>query len=271
MIDDLRHLDETSNKLLKGGHVKEAIDCFDLALQRRKELLGPTSHAFHLSCLNLAATFMQIAMDPNHSMTKRSRISLLSRAEELSQNSDSSKVTVWYNLAKLYQLENDLNLAYKYLKMALVTQSRLRGIKDRRISIDMHLNMSSILSRSNKHKMALRHARTALALTEGCLANEKKQHISCAEHNDGREDSINCNTTSDNANRNWSEILAISFYNVGTQYEHLKDFKASRYAYECGAKVASLLGDDKDIKKKLEVASKHLKERSIDKLATNNH
>lgn len=271
MIDDLRHLDETSNKLLKGGHVKDAIDCFDLALQRRKELLGPTSHAFHLSCINLAATFMQIAMDPNNGMAKSSRVSLLRRAEELSQNNESSKVAVWYNLAKLYQLKNDLKLAYKYLKMALVVQSRLRGIKDRRISIEMHLNMSSILSRSNKHKMALRHARTALALTEGCLANEKKHLISCAENNNEREDSVNCNISSDNLNRNWSEILAISYYNVGTQYEHLQDYEASCYAYECGEKVASLLGDDKDIKEKLEMASKHLKKRSTDKLATNNH
>jgi tetratricopeptide (TPR) repeat protein len=268
MVDNLRHLDETSNKLLKGGHFKEAIYCINFALQRRKELFG-NSHAFNLSCLNSAATFIHIAMNPNHDMNTKSRISLLGRAEELSQSNDTSKIVVWYNLAKLYQLKNDLNLAYKYLKMALGSQSSPRENKDHELSIELHLNMTSVLSELNKHKMALCHAKLALALVEGYIANQQEQHILRTETIDGKEDSTHIMVSLENISRNWLEILALSYYNVGTQYEHLNDLKASSDAYECGVKVAALLLDDCDIKRDLEVAHQDLKTRILDDEATN--
>lgn len=269
MVDNLRHLDETSNKLLKGGHVREAIYCINFALQRRKELFG-NSHAFNLSCLNSAATFIHIAMNPNHDMNTKSRISLLGRAEELSQSNDMSKIVVWYNLAKLHQLENDLKLAYKYLKMALGSKSSQRECNDHQLSIELHLNMASILSKLNKHKMSLCHAKVALTLVEEYIANEQEQQVLRKEKIDGREeDSTHIMVSLENISRNWLEILAVSYYNVGTQYEHLKDLKASSDAYECGVKVAALLIGDCDIKRELEVAHQDLKTRMIDDEATN--
>jgi hypothetical protein len=104
---------------------------------------------------------------------------------------------------------------------------------------------------------------------KGCITEEQKQQISSTKHFDGREESIDWMMSFDNLSRNWLEILAISYYNVGSQYEHLKDLKASRHAYDYGTKAAALLRDDNGIRRKLEVANKYLKTRTTDDVATN--
>lgn len=263
MINDLRHIDETSECLLEKGYVKEAVDCMELALQQRFNLFGSDSHAYKLSSSNTATRLTQIATSSLYDLKSHSRISLLLRAEYLHKSNDSFRVMIWYHLAKLFQLESNIKESLRYLNKGLASQSMItiRTANDRKLCIEIHLCMSSILSMLKKHNMSLRHARIALKLIERIIVTEKETNITSLLCTEVGGDVSNSYSSLNLLDQHWLAILAISYYNIGTQYEHLRDFNASCDAYEYGLKAASLIGDTNDIRRKLEKAYKVLRSR----------
>lgn len=262
MSNDLRHLDETSENLLKRGHVKEAIDCMELTLQKRQNLFGQDSHAYKLSSSNTASKFAQIAISSFYNFKNESRIKLLLRADYLNKSDDSSRVMIWYHLALLFQSSGNTKEAVRLLKKSLAYPSMitLRTVYDRSLCIDIHLSMSSILSLLKRHEMSLRHSRIALKLIERIIVTEEETNI---EELDGTHGKMsNYSSRLNHLDRRWLEILAIAYYNVGAQYEHLRDFRASCCAYEYGLKAASLLSDTHGIRRKLEIAFKFSRDKN---------
>ena len=119
------------------------------------------------------------------------------------------------------------NVALQYLDSVLAIELSINQQSD--ISTARtHLNICAIESSLGKHKVALTHAQKALEIARICCKNEA------------------------NAGKDLSATLAIAFYNVGTELEHLKNYKEAYEICQVGVDMCGkLLGSQHVLCEKL--------------------
>jgi len=146
-------------------------------------------------------------------------LELLKKAEILTERDPAGRAVTFNNLACYYRRQGKLHSALQYLQNALKIEAKLARVDN---PADTYLNTCAVLSQLGRHQSALEHAQQALIL----LQEELSRVVGPMA--DGKE--------APKADR--IAVLAISYHNVGVEYEFLKKFDQSLQSYRKGVEVA---------------------------------
>lgn len=286
-IKALTKIDDTSNKLQSRGYDREAIDCMQLGLLKRHDIFGPNSTEFVSQCKEVVKTCNSLALKCT-SLDKHFKfqdaVDFLNFALTIAKH-DQVALTLG-NLAQVYAHKGEYTKALKYLEEAKIAgQSQLgqgqqqhqqhETANDNNV-IDYaktHLNMCAILSTLGKHSEALENANNAIQILKQNMQCKKSSSSSSSLETvddssiplslegtkqvppeNGKNDLIRTvqeerNIT--NKGIEFIETLAISYYNVGVEYEHLGCFKKSCDVLREGIEIAQFLDGDHQVTKSL--------------------
>lgn len=284
-IEALAKIDETSRKLQNEGLDREALDCMQLGLLKRRELFGPKSKELSSACRNVGEALNNIALKnisasvPNFNLA----IEYLKQAVKLMQNDDAGKHSTFLNFAALYQKRGEPRVALRYLKQVLAIQQSQPGLTSDDKRATVHLNVCATLSCLGKHESALRHAKIAIRILENLLqeSSQRTQNDSQGQltrtTSSSRKMIPDMEAIDENASGLHSvdeqvlfhsdekiiEILAASYYNAGVEYEHLGDIQTSYHKYQHGNRISASLGDHNAITKALNASSQALVTRIV--------
>ena len=166
-IEALTKIDETSRKLQRQGLDREALDCMQLGLLKRRELFGPKSKELASACRIVGEALNSIALKNVDASNFSDAVEYLKQALKLMQNDDFGRHETYLNFAALHQKKGQPRVVLRYLRQVLTIQSQLCFSDD--IRANVHLNVCATLSRLGKHESALRHAKIAIKILENLI------------------------------------------------------------------------------------------------------
>ena len=270
-IEALVKIDKTSLKLQRQGLDREALDCMQLGLLKRKNIFGPKSQELASACKYVGETLNKIALKKANGCNYDDALVYLKQALKLLQNDDVGKHETYLNFAAIYLKKGKAKVSLHYLRQVLGVQSQSCISDEKRAKV--HLNICAILSQLGKHESALRHAKIAITILEKSVKDfEAKSEKSRSIDTGSRRMVLDMESIDENGSGLYSceehlfsdvdskiiEILAASYYNAGVEFEHLGDIQRSYHKYQQGSRIAASLGCQHDITKTLNESSEAL-------------
>lgn len=277
-IEELTNINETSKRLQKEGLDREALDCMQLGLVKCKEIFGPKSEELTSACRTVANELNNTALKNIHESHFNEAAKFLKQASLLfRKNDDFGRQQTYQNFALLYQKKGQPKMTLKYLKQVLSIHSKFLGPS---LDVDdiqrahVQLNICATLSQLGKHESALRHAnlaiRTLKSQTNGDTIENHQNYDLSVPRLSLEMDAIGENesgasfiSVEENMNPKLVEMLALSYYNAGVEYEHLNDIHRSYHAYQQGIEIAFSLGCHHEVTKVLNSSSQELHKRIL--------
>ncbi len=227
----IARVDEEAERLRGDDRGLEALSLMEKGLVLRHSLCGKDGAELWDACKPMAELCNMLAMRILNGGDYSLSLELLKKAELLSERDRGAQASTFNNFAVYYRKIGKLHAALTYLHKCLGIEEELEAVG----VADTHLNLCAVQSQLGQHEKALEHAQEALILLQ---------------------EELYVNTPGDNADDVDSSdrfsVLAIAFYNIGVEQEHMYQYEQSFRSYSKGAQVAAKhLGADSGIAKTL--------------------
>ena len=237
----LQNIDETSRRLQEQGLKKEALDCLQLGLLKRKELYGCKSAELQNECKRVGKLFVEICK----TLEVDEGIDYLHKALKIVKSDRRTKLHIFQLLAELYFQSKHHFMALKCARQVLSLQKSLGDCE-----IDCAaamLNVCFHLSNMKKHEAALKQAEAAIELLRPKMP--RPNSMQTIRENSDTESVAESETLSTlKTDMRVVEVVALGYHNAGVQFEFLGDIKNCYYIFRHGGEIASqFLGQDHTI------------------------
>jgi len=223
MFDDgedklLERMDEKADDLCEKEKYLEALTIMEKALVLRHSTYGKDSTQLWKACSKMAAVCNLYAMRLLNADKFEMTMELLKKAEVLCERDRKGQATTFNNLAVYYRRQGKVHAAMAYIQKALDLEVEMKLPT----AADTHLNMCAVLSQVGRHVTAIGHAQEALILLQSELYQRKREGA--------KDPSVKTDER--------VAVLAIAYYNIGVEQEHMKKYLQARRSYEKGLKIA---------------------------------
>jgi tetratricopeptide (TPR) repeat protein len=226
----IARVDEEAERLRGDDRGLEALSLMEKGLVLRHSLYGKDGAELWDACKPMAELCNMLAMRILNGGDYSLSLELLKKAELLCERDRGAQASTFNNFAVFYRKIGKLHAALTYLHKCLSIEEELEAVG----VADTHLNLCAVQSQLGQHEKALEHAQEALILLQ---------------------EELYVNTPGDADEAGSSDrfsVLAIAFYNIGVEQEHMYQYEQSFRSYSKGAQVAAKhLGADSGITKTL--------------------
>ena len=230
------------------GYDREALDCMDIGLAKRKEFFGVESKELILACKRVGQTCNKAAEKLIDEGKLDIALEYLKWGEHVTKNDPKNLQAIFNNMASLHRKKGILKSSLRYLELSLDLEEDISETNSIRRA-QIHLNICATQSQLGKHKIALRHAESAIQVLEeghhsSFTSSDIMNGLDLIEEDiqdgqeDGRENLPNMQNVSYESSKK-VETLAIAYYNLGAEQEYLKEFARANICYQKGLKVVS--------------------------------
>lgn len=221
----------------------------EIGLAMRESLYGSGSDELFAALKAVGQIYNRLSIeylkDENYSKT----LTCLQKAQNFTQQDPTGRVMTCNNFACFYRQQGKLGMSLKYLKRAL-------DIDDKSKEAETHLNICAVLSEIGRHTAALQHAHLALELLEDNLVETSDNVKNRIKTKEG--DTI----YGENVDLDRIAMLAITYYNIGSEYEFLKDCAKSLLWRQKGVRIADqYLGHEHPMSRTLQRSCSPLEQR----------
>ena len=242
------------------GNYKRTLEFMEHAFLVRQQIYGAQSgeifnarHELGCMCNHIAKVYL-----PKAKHNRNFIANLLKKAElYFDHHQLKDRAITCNNLACLARLNNDLFGALRCTQQALELEKQLKSQNPKIFfsSADSHMNQCAILSEIGNHESALDHAAAAIGDLHYELgvkiSNEYLESSLSEDHS--TSPSVNLSLDKNTKRNSRFEILAVAYFNLAAEQEHLKLYDECIISYKKSVEIAiEYLGHQHSTTKKLQ-------------------